>query len=83
MPDYRAVCNGALVAHTSRSSRETWTYEQAEPMATYLATVQIGRYELLELDAGPPRRPGRRSSSPFPGGARRPGAARAWPASRT
>jgi aminopeptidase N len=46
---YRAVCNGLLVGHTSRSSRQTWVYEQAEPMATYLATVQIGRYELLTL----------------------------------
>ena len=49
--NYRAVCNGTLVSHSSRSSRETWVYEQPEPMATYLATVQIGRYELLRLDA--------------------------------
>jgi aminopeptidase N len=48
--NYRAVCNGTLVSHSSRSSRETWVYEQPEPMATYLATVQIGRYELLRLD---------------------------------
>jgi aminopeptidase N len=48
--NYRAVCNGALVSHSSRSSRETWVYEQPEPMATYLATVQIGRYDLLTLD---------------------------------
>ena len=31
----------------------TWVYEQAEPMATYLATVQIGRYVAREV-------PGRR-----------------------
>jgi aminopeptidase N len=31
-------------------SRTTWTYEQAEPMATYLATVQIGRYVEEPLD---------------------------------
>ncbi len=47
--NYRAVCNGTLVSHTSRASRGTWVYEQAEPMATYLATVQIGRYEFLAL----------------------------------
>ncbi|HBH59096.1 MAG TPA: peptidase M1, partial [Arthrobacter bacterium] len=29
--NYRAVCNGTLIAHTSRASRETWVYEQAEP----------------------------------------------------
>lgn len=48
--NYRAVCNGILIARTSRSSRETWVYEQSEPMSTYLATVQIGRYELLTLN---------------------------------
>jgi aminopeptidase N len=48
--NYRAVCNGILVSRTTRSSRETWVYEQSEPMATYLATVQIGRYELLTLN---------------------------------
>lgn len=49
---YRAVCNGRLVAHTSKSSRDTWVYEQSEPMASYLATVQIGRYALAELPGG-------------------------------
>ncbi|QCB98227.1 M1 family peptidase [Arthrobacter sp. PAMC25564] len=49
--NYRAVCNGVLLSRTRRSSRETWVYEQAEPMSTYLATVQIGRYELLTLNA--------------------------------
>ncbi|MET4095670.1 M1 family metallopeptidase [Arthrobacter sp. UYCu712] len=52
--NYRAVCNGVLISRSSRSSRETWVYEQAEPMATYLATVQIGRYELLALNSGKP-----------------------------
>lgn len=48
--NYRAVCNGLLISRRPGSSRETWTYEQAEPMATYLATVQIGRYDVLTLD---------------------------------
>ncbi len=47
---YRAVCNGVLVSRTAKSSRNTWVYEQAEPMATYLATVQIGRYDLVPLN---------------------------------
>ncbi|MET1064654.1 MAG: M1 family metallopeptidase [Arthrobacter sp.] len=52
--NYRAVCNGILLSHSTRSSRETWVYEQSEPMATYLATVQIGRYDLLTLNPAHP-----------------------------
>jgi aminopeptidase N len=46
---YRVVCNGLLVGHAMKSSRQTWVYEQSEPMATYLATIQIGRYGLVRL----------------------------------
>ncbi|MFI2564587.1 M1 family metallopeptidase [Paenarthrobacter sp. NPDC018779] len=49
--NYRPVCNGRLVSRTRKSSRETWVYEHAQPMATYLATVQIGRYGLIPLNA--------------------------------
>jgi aminopeptidase N len=49
--NYRPVCNGRLVSHSRKSSRETWVYEQSEPMATYLATVQIGRYTKVPLQA--------------------------------
>ena len=55
--NYRVVCNGTLVGRQAKASRETWVYEQAEPMATYLATVQIGRYALVPL-AGPAGDPG-------------------------
>lgn len=48
--DYRPVCNGKLLSHSRKSSRETWVYEQTEPMATYLATVQIGRYSRVALN---------------------------------
>ena len=48
---YRVVCNGELASSTRHASTTTWVYEQDEPMATYLATAQIGRYQLLELDA--------------------------------
>ena len=41
---YRVVANGLLTGSRRRASTTTWTYEQTEPMATYLATVQIGRY---------------------------------------
>ncbi|SDD12279.1 Peptidase family M1 [Sanguibacter gelidistatuariae] len=42
--EYHVVANGVLTAARRRASSTTWTYEQDEPMATYLATVQIGRY---------------------------------------
>jgi aminopeptidase N len=49
--NYTVVSNGTLVGRTQRGSGETWHYEQDEPMAPYLATVQIGRYRLIE-DSG-------------------------------
>ena len=50
---YRVVANGTLVEHRVGASRTTWVWRQPEPMATYLATVQIGRYELVELSPSP------------------------------
>ncbi|MEU8272310.1 M1 family aminopeptidase, partial [Sphaerisporangium sp. NPDC049002] len=38
------------------ASTTTWVYEQAEPMATYLASVQIGRYQAAEVDGPVPQR---------------------------
>ena len=48
---YRVVANGTLTSSSRHASSTTWVYEQPEPMATYLATVQIGRYQLLEVEA--------------------------------
>jgi aminopeptidase N len=48
--DYTVVANGSLVEHRRGSRMTTWVYEQDQPMATYLATVQIGRYDLLEIE---------------------------------
>ncbi|HWC78760.1 MAG TPA: M1 family metallopeptidase [Pseudonocardiaceae bacterium] len=50
---YRVVANGALTDRRVRAGRTTWYYHQPEPMATYLATVQIGRYEMLQLGRDP------------------------------
>ena len=47
--DYQVVTNGMLLGTRRKSSRTTWQFEQREPMASYLATLQIGRYERLEL----------------------------------
>jgi aminopeptidase N len=46
---YRVISNGVLVDRRRRASRETWVYEQPEPMAPYLATLLIGRYQELDL----------------------------------
>ena len=51
--DYTVVANGSLAEKRRGSSTVTWHYEQVEPMATYLATVQIGRYELRTYDGTP------------------------------
>ncbi len=48
---HRVVSNGTLLSSRRHASSTTWVYDQPEPMAPYLATVQIGRYRLLELDA--------------------------------
>jgi aminopeptidase len=41
---YLVVANGRLVDKQVGGSRTTWIYDQPQPMSTYLATVQIGRY---------------------------------------
>lgn len=54
---YRALAHGELVARRVRASATTWEYEERHPTATYLATVQVGRYEEVALaDAPVPQR---------------------------
>jgi aminopeptidase N len=50
---YAVIANGTLVSRRAGASTTTWVYEQSAPMASYLATVQIGRYELVDLATGP------------------------------
>jgi aminopeptidase N len=50
---YHVVANGRLVSRRTKASRTSWVFDQAAPMATYLATVQIGRYDVVELAASP------------------------------
>lgn len=47
---YTAVANGTLVERRPTASRVVWEYEQRQPMATYLATLQIGRYASWRLE---------------------------------
>ncbi|WP_375003445.1 M1 family metallopeptidase [Gordonia sp. PS3] len=42
---YFALANGRLASKRRRAAQTTWVYEQVEPMATYLAAIQIGQYE--------------------------------------
>ena len=46
---YCVIANGICTSQWRSASATTWVYEQREPMATYLATVQIGRYVVLPL----------------------------------
>jgi aminopeptidase N len=49
---YTVVAGGVLATRASSGSTTTWTYVADEPMAPYLATVQIGRYERVLLSGG-------------------------------
>jgi aminopeptidase N len=53
---YHVVANGRLVTRRNAGSTTTWVYEQAEPMATYLASVQIGRYQCADTSGPVPVR---------------------------
>ncbi|MBD8044879.1 M1 family metallopeptidase [Arthrobacter sp. Sa2BUA2] len=55
--EYRVIANGLCSGQTAEAGRRTWIFEQSEPMATYLATVQIGRYEQVRLGAPKPELP--------------------------
>ncbi len=50
---YLAVANGTLARKRTKAGTTTWIYEQVEPMATYLATVQIGPYVQTTLSSRP------------------------------
>lgn len=41
---YTVVCNGELIEHRVVGGQGVWVYEQREPTASYLLSVQIGRY---------------------------------------
>jgi aminopeptidase N len=55
---YRAVANGRLVSSTVKSSRTRWEYAADEPMASYLATLQIGSYRARPFPPAPVRQLG-------------------------
>jgi aminopeptidase N len=42
--DLQVVANGRLLARTRHGAKRTWVWNAPEPMASYLATVDIGRF---------------------------------------
>ncbi|WP_114906945.1 M1 family metallopeptidase [Ornithinimicrobium murale] len=54
--DYHVEFSGEPVAVQRRGANRTWTFRQTEPIAPYLATVQIGRYTVTEQEAVVPLR---------------------------
>lgn len=50
---YRVVANGTLASAQVQTSRTTWVYEERHPMASYLTTVQIGRYVARTVPGSP------------------------------
>lgn len=50
---YSVIANGTLQASSSRSGRTTHVFDSRAPMASYLATVQIGRYRHRRLGTAP------------------------------
>ncbi|WP_106965037.1 M1 family metallopeptidase [Amycolatopsis orientalis] len=49
---YLVAATGNLVSRYQSASTTKWVFERPEPTSTYLMSVQIGRYEDLELSEG-------------------------------
>ncbi|HEX2903162.1 MAG TPA: M1 family metallopeptidase [Jatrophihabitans sp.] len=55
---YTVLANGELTGRTRKAGQTRWVFDQAEPMATYLATLQVGQYQRVELAGRPLRQAG-------------------------
>ena len=54
--DYHVEFSGEPVSVRRRGATRTWTFRQTEPVPPYLATVQVGRYTVVEQEAVVPLR---------------------------
>jgi aminopeptidase N len=54
--NYLVVANGVLESKRRRAAGTTWRHVEESPMATYLATVQIGRYDVVDSGTSVPIR---------------------------
>ena len=53
VPDGLTVmANGVLVSHATSGGRTTWVWRETDPMAPYLATATLGRFDLTIGTAG-------------------------------
>ncbi|GAA3026904.1 M1 family metallopeptidase [Gordonia defluvii] len=50
---FYVVANGVRTEKVTKATQTTWVFEQTEPMTTYLASIQIGRYESVSLATKP------------------------------
>ncbi|HVR14210.1 MAG TPA: M1 family metallopeptidase [Gaiellaceae bacterium] len=46
------MANGVLVSHATSGGRTTWVWHEADPMAPYLSTATVGRFDLTISTAG-------------------------------
>jgi aminopeptidase N len=47
-----AMANGVLVSHASSGGKTTWVWSETDPMAPYLATSTLGRFDLTISEVG-------------------------------
>jgi len=47
---YQVSSNGRLVSHDKRDSRAVWHYLQDKPHVSYLVSLIIGKFDIVELD---------------------------------
>jgi aminopeptidase N len=47
-----AMANGVLVSNATSGGKTTWVWKETDPMATYLATATLGRFDLTISNVG-------------------------------
>lgn len=51
--EHHVAVSGELVTRDRGDHVTTWTYQQTAPTSTYLMTLQVGRYDVVEQPGGP------------------------------
>ncbi len=50
--DLQVIANGAFQGTTGSGATKTWTWDATIPMTTYLATVDVGHFDMTEYEQG-------------------------------